>query len=292
MIAAAILLTVIVTAVISGVLGMAGGLILMVVLASVLPVSAAMILHGAVQATSNGARFVFLRDRMMWSVLPWYAAGAALAVLLFVSVAFVPDPALVLIIVGSFPWLARLLPMLRGLDVRKRGTATVCGATVTGAQLLAGASGPLLDAFYLETDVDRRSIVATKAFTQTVGHVIKVGYYVWISTRVLPDVESLRLSPFPDRGRDAARRRRRPDRHAPTRPVRRPAVPAGHRAGHPGPRRAGRGTGGCAACWRLASEAPRRWPVSCIEVVRHLSMIWMHDTTRRPALRPDSGGLP
>ncbi len=196
MIAAAILLTVLVTAVISGVLGMAGGLILMVVLASVLPVSTAMILHGAVQATSNGARFVFLRDRMMWSVLPWYAAGAALAVLLFVSVAFVPDPALVLIIVGSFPWLARLLPMLRGLDVRKRGTATVCGATVTGAQLLAGASGPLLDAFYLETDVDRRAIVATKAFTQTVGHVIKVGYYAWISSRALPDVESIRLSPF------------------------------------------------------------------------------------------------
>ena len=86
--------------------------------------------------------------------------------------------------------------MLRGLDVRKRGTATVCGATVTGAQLLAGASGPLLDAFYLETDVDRRSIVATKAFTQTVGHIIKVGYYLWISTRIMPDVESIRLSPF------------------------------------------------------------------------------------------------
>ena len=196
MIATAILLTVLVTAVISGVLGMAGGLMLMAVLASVLPVSGAMILHGAVQATSNGARFLFLRDRMLWSVLPWYGAGAALAVLLFVAIAFVPGPALVLLVVGSFPWIARLLPALRGLDVRNRHTAALCGLTVTGAQLLAGASGPLLDAFYLETKVDRRTIVATKAFTQTVGHIIKVGYYVWISTRVLPDVESIRLSPF------------------------------------------------------------------------------------------------
>ncbi|MYF97310.1 MAG: sulfite exporter TauE/SafE family protein, partial [Holophagales bacterium] len=67
MLPAAILATVLLTAVISGVLGMAGGLILMAVLASVLPVTGAMILHGAVQATSNGARFLFLRDRMMWS---------------------------------------------------------------------------------------------------------------------------------------------------------------------------------------------------------------------------------
>ena len=196
MIAAAILFTVLLTAVISGVLGMAGGLMLMAVLASILPVTGAMILHGAVQATSNGARFVFLRDRMMWSVLPWYGIGAAIAVLLFVSIAFVPEPALVLIVVGSFPWIARLLPALRGLDVRNRHTATFCGLTVTGAQLLAGASGPLLDAFYLETKVDRRTIVATKAFTQTVGHLLKIGYYVWVSRTVLPELPDDRLSPW------------------------------------------------------------------------------------------------
>ena len=188
MVVTAILATVLATAIISGVLGMAGGLALMAVLASLLPVSGAMILHGAVQAASNGARFLFLRDRMMWGVLPWYGAGAALSVLVFVSLAVVPDPALVLILVGSFPWLARLLPTLRGLDVRNPGTATACGATVTAAQLLAGASGPLLDAFYLETDVDRRTIVATKAFTQTVGHLLKIGYYVWVSRTVLTEL--------------------------------------------------------------------------------------------------------
>ena len=196
MIATVILLTVLATAVISGVLGMAGGLALIAVLTSLLPISGAMILHGAVQAASNGARFVFLRDRMMWGVLPWYGAGAALSVLVFVSLAVVPDPALVLILVGSFPWLARLLPTLRGLDVRNPRTAASCGATVTAAQLLAGASGPLLDAFYLETDVDRRTIVATKAFTQTVGHLLKIGYYVWIARNVLTELPASVLTPW------------------------------------------------------------------------------------------------
>lgn len=182
-----ILATVLVTAVLSGVIGMAGGVLLMAVLVSLLPVASAMILHGAVQAASNGARFLFLREHVMWGILPFYAIGALLAVLLFIALAFVPDPALVLILIGSFPWLARIVPTLRGLDVRRPVTGAACGATVTAAQLLAGASGPLLDAFYLRTEVDRRSIVATKALTQAAGHVVKIGYYAWVSQAVLDE---------------------------------------------------------------------------------------------------------
>lgn len=51
---------------------------------------------------------------------------------------------------------------------------------MTAAQLLAGASGPLLDAFYLSTDTDHRRVVATKAVTQTIGHVVKVAYYGFV----------------------------------------------------------------------------------------------------------------
>ena len=182
-----ILATVLATAVLSGVMGMAGGVLLMAVLVTLLPVASAMILHGAVQAASNGARFLFLREYVMWGILPYYAVGALLAVLLFVAAAFVPDPALVLILVGSFPWLARLVPTLRGLDVRRPVTGAACGAAVTAAQLLAGASGPLLDAFYLRTEVDRRSIVATKALTQAAGHVIKIGYYAWVTDAVVDE---------------------------------------------------------------------------------------------------------
>ena len=182
-----ILATVLATAVLSGVIGMAGGVLLMAVLVTLLPVASAMILHGAVQAASNGARFLFLREHVMWAILPFYAIGALLAVLLFIALALVPDPALVLILVGSFPWLARIVPTLRGLDVRRPVTGAACGATVTAAQLLAGASGPLLDAFYLRTEVDRRSIVATKALTQAAGHVVKIGYYVWVSKAVLEE---------------------------------------------------------------------------------------------------------
>lgn len=172
-----ILLTVLGTAILSGVLGMAGGLVLMGVLVLLLPVSAAMIVHGAVQAASNGARFLFLREHVQWRIVPPYAAGAALVVAAFAAVTLVPEPGVVLMLIGAFPWLARATPHFSRLDIRRPATAFTCGAVVTAAQLLAGASGPLLDAFYLHASMDRYQVVASKALTQALGHLAKVGYY-------------------------------------------------------------------------------------------------------------------
>ena len=172
-----ILVSVLVTAVLSGVLGMAGGLVLMGVLVLLLPVATAMIVHGAVQAASNGARCLFLRKHVQWGIVPPYAAGAAVVVAGFAAATLVPEPGVVLMLVGALPWLARATPRFAALDIRRPATAFSCGIVVTAAQLFAGASGPLLDAFYLNTTLDRFQVVASKAFTQTLGHLAKVGYY-------------------------------------------------------------------------------------------------------------------
>lgn len=165
------------TAILSGVLGMAGGVILMGVLVLLLPVSTAMVVHGVVQAASNGARWAFLRRHMQWRIVPPYLGGAALVVAAFAALTLVPTAGVALMLIGAFPWLARATPRFPRLDMRSPVTAFACGAAVTAAQLLAGASGPLLDAFYLHSSLDRRQVVASKAFTQTLGHLAKVGYY-------------------------------------------------------------------------------------------------------------------
>jgi uncharacterized membrane protein YfcA len=172
-----ILIAVFATSLLSGVLGMAGGMILMAVLVSTLSVGTAMILHGAVQATSNGSRAWFLRQHIQWRILPPYALGALAVLALFAGLTLVPDANLVLLLVGLFPWLARLVPRLNGLDVTRPGTALCCGVVVTAAQLFAGASGPLLDVFYLKSPLNRFQIIASKAFTQTAGHLLKLLYY-------------------------------------------------------------------------------------------------------------------
>ncbi len=172
-----VLVSVLATSVLSGILGMAGGMILMAILVSTMTVANAMLLHGAVQATSNGSRAWFLRTHIRWQILPMYLTGAAVAVGFFTWLALVPDAGIVLILVGLFPWFARVNKRLRGLDVTKPATTVACGIVVTAAQLLAGASGPLLDVFYLNSPLTRQEIVANKALTQTIGHLLKIVYY-------------------------------------------------------------------------------------------------------------------
>lgn len=172
-----ILATVIATSILSGIVGMAGGMILMAVLTLLLSVPTAMLLHGVTQAAANGSRAWFLRDHVRWWVLPPYLAGVAVCVLAFAVLGLIPDRGLVLMLVGLFPWLGRILPIPEHWDIERPLNAAACGVLVTSAQLLAGASGPLLDMFFLRSRLSRHQIVATKAFTQTLGHLTKLGYY-------------------------------------------------------------------------------------------------------------------
>ena len=181
MLYAVILFTVFVTSVLSGILGMAGGMILMAVLVSTLSVATAMILHGAAQATANGSRAWFLRQHINWAILPPYSIGAGIALAGFTAMTIIPLPGVVLILVGLFPWAARANIRLRGLNVLKPMTTIVCGGVVTSAQLLAGASGPLLDVFYLNAPLNRLEIVANKALTQALGHILKIIYYALLA---------------------------------------------------------------------------------------------------------------
>ena len=43
--------------------------------------------------------------------------------------------------------------------------------------MLAGASGPVLDIFYVKSKMSKEGILGTKAVTQTLGHVLKLIYY-------------------------------------------------------------------------------------------------------------------
>ena len=145
-----------------------------------LPVQSAMVLHGVAQTASNGSRIWLYRSHINWSVLAFYSLGAAISLLAFVSLALVTNRALLFILIGSFPFLAYLLPKNIRLNIEHKFTAVICGVVVTAIQMLAGASGPALDVFYLHSNMTRHQIMGTKAITQTLGHIIKLMYYAWL----------------------------------------------------------------------------------------------------------------
>lgn len=170
-------LAVIFTSTLSGVFGMAGGMILMGVMAWALPVSAAMMLHGATQAASTGSRAVLHWRHIKWELLGGYLVGAGLAAALFAAFRFVPSKAVIFLTLGLLPFAANAVPASLALDITKRGASSICGFIVTSFQLIAGVSGPALDMFYARSPLTRHEVVASKAVSQTLGHLIKLVYF-------------------------------------------------------------------------------------------------------------------
>ena len=165
------------TAAISGVFGMAGGLILMGVLTWLTPVAVAMVLHGSIQMISNGSRAAFLWKHISWTVIGRYLAGVALAVAVLVFIAWRPSEPVVFILLGLTPMVVWLPKERFHLDAQKPVHAALCGFLVQMLNTLAGVAGPLLDLFFVRTEMTRQAVVATKAATQVLAHAIKVAFW-------------------------------------------------------------------------------------------------------------------
>src|SRR5437764_14155663 len=100
------------TAFLSGLFGMAGGLILIGVLLTILPLPSAMVLHAITQMASNGWRAFLWRAHIRWRPVGVYLIGCALALTLWSITRYVPDKPIALMLLGVYPVKARLWPEL------------------------------------------------------------------------------------------------------------------------------------------------------------------------------------
>ena len=101
---------VILTSIISGIFGMAGGLVLMLILGLMLPVQSAMVLHGVTQFFSNGWRAWLWKQWIDWRIVGFYVLGASPAIALPLALSYVPDKAVMLLLLGAVPYIALALP--------------------------------------------------------------------------------------------------------------------------------------------------------------------------------------
>ena len=177
---AAVSVTVVVTSFISGILGMAGGMILMGVLLAVMPVSAAMMLHGITQMAANGWRAWLWRRHIDWRVFRGTVYGALCVLAIFGALQLVGSRPVVYVILGLTPFASYVLPTSLKLNVDRRVHSFACGVVCSVLSLLAGISGPLLDVFFLESRMSRQAVVATKAASQTFAHLSKIFYFGWL----------------------------------------------------------------------------------------------------------------
>ena len=165
------------TAFLSGLFGMAGGLILIGVLLALMPLPAAMVLHAITQMASNGWRAFLWRAHIRWRPVLIYMIGCALALGAWSLTRYVPDTPVALLMLGITPFMARMMP--KGIKPNPDSVAqgTFYGFICMGLMLMTGVSGPLLDTFFLGGNFQRREIIATKATCQVASHFTKLIYF-------------------------------------------------------------------------------------------------------------------
>jgi len=187
-IAAALLVAVFFTSMLSGVFGMAGGLVLLAILLTILPVSTAIAVQGAIQIIANGWRAFLSRAFIDWTILGFICLGLLAAGVVLYLVRYTPDLATVCIAIGLMPVLVWMPKHWLALDASKPHHAFLCGLLGGGLNLAVGVSGPTVDIFFIRTTMDRRQVIATKAATQVISHASKVVFY-WNAAAVLTPFE-------------------------------------------------------------------------------------------------------
>ena len=156
---------------------MAGGMILMGILLFALPLPAAMMLHGITQLASNAWRAFLWRTQVDWRVFRGYAYGALAALAVFAAVKLVVSKPIALVVMGLTPFITLALPEKLHLNVERRGHPVSCGFICSALSLSAGVSGPILDIFFVRSKMGRHGVVATKAMTQSLSHILKIFYF-------------------------------------------------------------------------------------------------------------------
>jgi len=167
------------TAGVSAVLGMAGGIMLLAVMLLFLEPAVAIPVHAIVQLTSNSSRVVIharqIRRDLLWPfVLLLLPAG-----MLTVPLAqHLPADALRLAI-GCFvivaTWHSQWL--LLGFDPQRialRPRFAIVGAGAGALGPLIGATGPFIAPFFLGIGLSRFELIGTKAACQASGHFAKM----------------------------------------------------------------------------------------------------------------------
>ena len=164
------------TSIVSGVMGMAGGMLLLAVLLLRLEPAVAIPVHGVVQLVSNASRAFFLRRHIKWSavwrfVWPLLPAGA-LGIWLLAYVPIGASRVAIALFVLVTTWHHSFFTVGKG--ERAKAALPIGGALVGFFSTLVGATGPLLGPFILALDLGGQPTIATLAACQIFQHGSKV----------------------------------------------------------------------------------------------------------------------
>jgi len=170
------------TAMLSAVIGMAGGVTLLSVMLLFFEPLVAIPIHGVVQLVSNSTRTFVQRKHVDWTILWRYSLMLVPMGFLGIAIAQSLPATVTRALIGLFVLVATWKPtwLLIGThperaDIHRR--FFLLGAVVGLLNMTIGAAGPLIAPFFLRIGLTRQALIGTKAACQAAGHLAKIAIF-------------------------------------------------------------------------------------------------------------------
>ncbi|MBI2027825.1 MAG: sulfite exporter TauE/SafE family protein [Deltaproteobacteria bacterium] len=178
------------TSILSGTIGMGGGILLLAVMAQYFPLAVLIPLHGIIQLFSNTSRVIYSYKYFQKHIVIHFAIGAILGAVIGSQVVLVIPDTIYKIILGFF---IISLTFIRSpkFKVKSQFKWISVGGVSTFLGILLGATGPLIAPFYLSENLRKDVLVATKAACQIFTHLFKVITFFMIGFAIGPHLPIL-----------------------------------------------------------------------------------------------------
>ncbi len=166
------------TSTVAGVVGIGGGMMLIAILPSFLPLNALIPVHGLTQMSSNFSRAVFGYKDVQYAVIPKFLLGSVVgigifaAIINFISLEYVP------LFIGAYILLS-LWSAKFNEKIKKFENYYIIGFFQTGLSIVVGATGPLTMTLLLKDYGDKDKVVATGAALMSITHILKVFVFMY-----------------------------------------------------------------------------------------------------------------
>lgn len=186
------------TSFLTAAVGIGGGVLLLALMASVMPIQALIPVHGLVQVGSNGSRTWMTRQHIDWAMVKFFLLGA-LGGAICASFIVVQLPLeLIQFSVALFILYLVWGPKPSKHEVSAKGRVAA-GAVTTLISMFVGATGPLVAGYVHRQAYEKFAATATFACCMTFQHLLKmlvfsfVGFAFW---QWLPLVVAMVLAGF------------------------------------------------------------------------------------------------
>lgn len=166
------------TSTITAIVGLGGGMMLIAIMPSFLPINAVIPIHGLTQLSSNFSRALFGYKDIQYEIIPKFLVGSLIGVGLFATIVSLISLEYVPLFMGAYILLSLWSAKFND-KIKKFENYYLIGFFQSGLSIVVGATGPLAMTLLLKDYGDKNKVVVTAAAIMCITHILKLIVFMY-----------------------------------------------------------------------------------------------------------------